>query len=103
MDFSLEALKALPGAAGSVVSALFIKDVWPRRIAMVLAGTALAYYVTPWLRKMVDLDAGAAGFLLGLTGMLFVAKIFAIWEALELGVIARDFIRQILRLPPKEQ
>ena len=102
-DIHPEVMKAVPGAAGSLVSMLFIKETWPRRIALFLAGAALSFYGTPWLQKVVALDAGFAGFLLGMTGMAVIAKLFAAWDSLELGSMLRDFLRQLFRLPPKEQ
>ena len=101
--FSPEVLKALPGAAGSLVSILFVRDVtWPRRIGMFIGGAALAYWGSPWAAKWAQLDAGFAGFLLGLLGMRIVAKLMDGWDTFELGTLLRDWLRQLLRLPPKE-
>lgn len=96
-----EALRILPGAAGAAVSLLWVRDVnWPRRIGMFLGGATLAYWGTPWAAKWAQLDAGFAGFLLGLLGMHLVAKVIDVWVTFELGAILRDWLRQILRLPP---
>jgi len=101
-DIPPEVMKVLPGAAGSFVSMLFIKDTWPRRIAMFLAGGALSYFGTPWAVKFVGLDAGFAGFLLGLFGMAIVARVFEAWQTFDLGAILLEWIRKILGLPAKE-
>jgi len=95
-----EMMKAVPGAAGSLVSLLFMKEAWPRRVAMFLAGSALSYYGTPWVRRLVDLDAGFAGFLLGMLGMIVVSGLVKAWEGIGLTEMLRDLVRQLLRLPP---
>ncbi len=41
------------------------------------------------------------GFLLGLFGMAVVASVFLGWEKLDVSIILRDALRQLLRLPPK--
>src|SRR4051812_25481355 len=100
-DLPPEITKALPGAAGSLVSMLFIRDVaWPRRIGMFIGGAALAYWGAPWAAAWAQLDKGFAGFVLGLLGMRLVTKVFEAWDALELGSLLRDWLRQLLRLPP---
>jgi hypothetical protein len=102
-DIPPEFLKAVPGAAGSFVSMLFLRDSWPRRIALFLAGAVLAYYGTPWAVAFVGLDPGFAGFLLGLFGMAVIARMFESWEELEFTSIVRDWVRKVLGLPAKEE
>lgn len=97
-----EIMKAAPGAAGSFVSMLFMKADWKRRIALFLAGAALAFYGTPWVSANVIRDAGFAGFLLGCFGMAIVARLWEAWDGLELTSILRDAIRKLLGLPAKE-
>lgn len=94
--------RVFPGALGSLVSMLFIKDTPVRRLGMFAAGATLAYFATPWTMKALDLDAGFTGFLLGLFGMVVVSKAFETWHALELTTILRDFLRKIFGLAPKE-
>lgn len=97
-----DVLKAVPGAVGSAASMLFIKDTWPRRIATFIAGAALAYWGSPWAAKFTGLDAGFAGFLLGLFGMAAVAKLFETWEKFELTALFTEALRKLLGLPAKE-
>lgn len=101
-NFPPELAKAVPGVAGSLVSMLFIKDTWPRRVAMFCAGSALSIFGSAWVTKFSGLDAGFSGFILGLFGMAIVAKFFQTWETFELSVILRDWVRKLLGLPPKE-
>jgi len=101
-DINPEVMKAVPGAVGSIASMLFIKDTWPRRAAMFIAGASLAYWGSPWASKFTGLDAGFAGFLLGLFGMAAVAKLFQTWSELELGALFTEALRKLFGLPPKE-
>lgn len=94
--------RTFPGALGSLVSMLFIRDTPVRRLGMFAAGAALAYFATPWTMKALDLDAGFTGFLLGLFGMVAVSKAFETWQALEWTAIVRDFLRKLFGLPPKD-
>ncbi len=87
---------------GSLVSMLFIVDTWPRKIVMFLAGSGFALYGTPDASRITGLANGLAGFLLGLFGMAVVASVFIGWQKLDMSIILRDALRQILRLPPKE-
>ena len=101
-DLNPEVMKAVPGAAGSLVSMLFIKDNLPRRFGMFVGGSLLAYYFTPWLSPKVSIPDGMAGFVLGLLGMLAVSKAVDTWNALLLSSMLEDLLRMVFRLPPKE-
>jgi hypothetical protein len=105
MDFRIadhpEVARFLPGVAGALVSMIFIREHWLRRLAMFAAGAALAIYGTPWAARVSNLDPGFAGFLLGMFGMALVAKVFDAWSDLELTIILRDALRKVLGLPPK--
>ena len=97
-----EVVKTAPGVVGSLVSMLFIKEPIVRRLAMFLAGAALARFGTPWLARLSGLDEGFAGFMLGLFGMAVIAKMFQAWETFELSLILRDWMRKVLGLPARE-
>ena len=102
-DLNTDALKAIPGVIGSLVSMLFVKeDSWPRRILMWLGGAAFAYYGTPWVAPKVAIPEGLSGFLVGLTGMFVVAKSVEAWNGLALAPLLEQLLRTVLRLPPKE-
>jgi hypothetical protein len=101
-DLDPEVMKAVPGAVGSAVSMLLIKDPWPRRIAMFFAGAAFGYWGLPWASKFTGLDSGFAGFLLGLFGMAAVVKLFETWEKFELTALFSEWLRKLLGLPAKE-
>lgn len=101
-DFHPEVMKVIPGVFGSIVSMLFVEDTWPRRILMWLGGAALAYYFTPWLAPKVSIPEGMSGFLLGLTGMFVVARTVDAVKAIMLAPLIEQWIRILLRLPPKE-
>lgn len=80
---------------------LFIKDTWPRRFAMLIAGIFMAWFLAPYLTKHTSLDEGVSGFLLGLFAMSVVAKTFDTWQHFDLGSILGEAIRKWLGLPPK--
>lgn len=92
--------RVFPGALGSLVSMLFVRDTWLRRAGMFAAGCALAYFGTPWVAKASDLDRGFTGFLLGLFGMAVVGKIFETLRDLEPATFIRDWLRKRAGLPP---
>ena len=73
-----------------------------KKLVMVLSGSAIANFGADAVSKWSGLDAGFAGFLLGLFGMSMVAKIFDTWRVFEIGPIAAEFVRSKLGLPPKK-
>ena len=98
-----QATEAVPGVLGSLVASLFFHQAtWPRRFGMFLAGSAIAHYGGPWAAERAGLDLSFAGFLLGLFGMAFVEKVYAIWDDFDLGSLLRDAVRKKLGLAPKE-
>ncbi len=101
-DLPPEVAKAAPGAVGSLAAMLWLKDSWPRRMSMFVAGAALSRFGTEDVSRIVGLSPGFTGFLLGLFGMAVTAKTFETWQALELGSILRDWLRKMAGLPAKE-
>lgn len=99
--FSPELSKAIPGVVGSVGALIWIKGPLPRRIAMVVLGSAASYYATPHLATTFSMGEGLSGFLIGLFGMSVVDSIFKTWQELGLTEITREFIRKRLGLAPK--
>lgn len=94
-------VKSLPGFIGSLVSLLFVQEAsLIRRLAMVAGGAAFSHFGTPWASKFSDLDAGFAGFLLGLFGMVIVGRLFETFVAVEIALTLRDWIRKMLGLSP---
>lgn len=105
IDIPPEARDALPGVAGAVISALFLKGPWRLIGGMVCGGAALAFYVAPVLAAWFSAPkaAGALGFLLGLFGMAVVAKVHEAIQAFAAGDIGKallDKFRQLLGVAP---
>jgi hypothetical protein len=96
MDDPSSIAKHVAGPLGAISALFWIKDTWPRRIAMVGIGCALSYYAAPSLSDWAHVPGGLAGYLLGLFGMATVNKVFTTWDALDLGVILRRFISKRL-------
>lgn len=105
IDIPPEARDALPGVAGAVISALFLKGPWRLIGGMVCGGAALAFYVAPVLAAWFAAPkaAGALGFLLGLFGMAVVAKIheaIQTFAAGDLGAAVLAWFRKLLGVAP---
>jgi hypothetical protein len=95
MDLPPDLVKHAAGPAGALSALLFMSGVpWPRRIGMVAAGSLLAYYGTGTVASFAGLPEGLAGYLLGLFGMAAVAKVFATWDALDLGSLLRKWLHK---------
>lgn len=88
-----ELAKLAPGFIGSVGAMLWIKGTWPRRIALVVLGSATSYYASPYFVARMGMDHGLAGLLVGLFGMSVVDSVFNTWN---------EWLRVKLGLPPKE-
>lgn len=100
MDLPTDIAKHAAGPLGAVTALLFMGGVpWPRRIGMVAAGSVLAYYGAPGVAAYAGLPDGLAGYLLGLFGMAAVSKVYATWDALELGVLLRRALAKRLGVP----
>ena len=94
--------KILPGIIGSLGALLWIKGSWPRRIAMMVLGSAASYYGAPHVSGLFGMEEGLSGFLVGLFGMSVVDSLFKTWQELGITFILREFIRTRLGLPTKE-
>jgi hypothetical protein len=95
--------KHAAGPLGAISAMLVMNDTWPRRIAMFVPSVALSYYGGDWIAEQVGLPASLAGFLVGLLGMAFIAKILDTWDALDLGSLIKRWITKLLGLPPEEK
>lgn len=105
IDIPPEARDALPGVAGAVISALFLKGPWRLIGGMTLSGVALAFYVAPAMADWFSAPkaVGVLGFGLGLFGMAIVAKIHEAIYAFAAGDIGKallDKFRQLLGVAP---
>lgn len=99
-DVPPEVTKVAPGAIGAFFSLLWIKEAWPRKVVMFLAGAALSRFGNANVSAWSGLDVGFTGFLLGLFGMSIVAKMFEVWQKFDLGAILSEWLRKILGLAP---
>jgi hypothetical protein len=103
MDMHPEVTKAVPGVLGSISAVLLMRAEWKTSAAIVLPGSALAYYGGAWVGNLVGMPETLAGYLVGLGGMAFMAKVIETWQKFDLGAILGDFIRKVLGLPPKQE
>lgn len=103
LDEAHSIAKHAAGPIGAVSAMLVMHDTWPRRFAMFVPSVALSYYGGDWIAGQVNIPASLAGFLVGLLGMAFIAKILDTWDALDLGTLLKRWISKLLGLPPEEQ
>lgn len=102
-----EVRTAGPGVAGSLLALLFLRRPKLMLAGMFLGGCVLSYIATPWLTAYLEVGAkgeGLVGFLLGLFGMTTVAKLYDLFESIdvrEIWIALRDFLRKRLGLEDK--
>nr|WP_297388287.1 hypothetical protein [uncultured Roseateles sp.] len=82
------------GSAGSLLALLFLKEAWPRNLAMFFGGAAASWFGAEPVAVWLGLTSGFVGFLLGLFSMAIVSKLFETWRTLELGTIISDALRR---------
>jgi hypothetical protein len=97
-DLPPELGKLIAAPIGAVTSMLFMKEAWPRRIAMAAVSCPLAWYASPTMSELLHIPEGFSGWLLGAFGVLVVRGIFEVkWAA-----TIEEWLRARLGLPTKE-
>lgn len=98
-DFQPEAGRFSASFLGSLVALRWLPgNCWVKG-QMLLAGTALSWYVTEPLAKWANMNMGTTGFFLGVFGMALVAKVFEVLEKAPLIQIFLEWLRKFLGLP----
>lgn len=95
--------RAIAGILGSFTALYFFKNkAWAALTVMFIGGLTLSYYATPFVVHLSSnaLDPGLAGYLLGLFGMTVTASVFSAWSSLNFSLLANDWLRNFLHLPP---
>ncbi|HJY06548.1 MAG TPA: hypothetical protein VJ323_09530 [Bryobacteraceae bacterium] len=100
---SNELWKSLPGMVGALTALLLSRDVWVRKIPLFIVGSVAARFGNHDAARILGLDEGFAGFLLGVFGMAVLAKVFDVWTGLDLGPMLKEWLRSVLHLPPQEE
>jgi uncharacterized membrane protein YfcA len=98
-DWMSHVEKLLPGAMGSVGAMLWVQGTWKRKLGLLAFGTAVTYYVGPWVAHETDIPETVAGLMVGLFGISIVDSLFRAWQDLALSSLVREFIRARLGLP----
>jgi len=75
--------KHAPGVLGSLTAMFLVKDTWPRRIGLFVAGVAAAYYGGGWTANQFGADPELAGYLVGLFSMGIAAKAYETLESIQ--------------------
>lgn len=100
---NLDFPKLIAGTLGSFTALYFFKNkAIAALVVMFIGGLALSYYATPSVVHLSGnvIDPGLAGYLLGLFGMTVAASVFSAWASLNFSVLANDWLRGFLHLPP---
>lgn len=102
-------LKTLvPGALGSALAAVFIKDHWGLKIIKAIGGCAVAFYGTHPVATYFSWNdyQGLVGLLVGLFAMSIIAKLWEIVDGIQAREVfgtLRDWVRSKAGLPAKEE
>lgn len=86
---------------GSLVSLRWLPGSCWQKLHMLLAGTALSWYLTGPLAAWAGMNEGTTGFFLGVFGMTLIAKIFELIAATQVADLFIEWLRKFLNLPAK--
>ena len=100
-DFFPELTKFTASLIGSLVSLKWLPGSCWQKLHMLLAGTALSWYLTEPLAVWAVMNEGTTGFFLGVFGMTLVAKIFEMIAATRVADLFSEWLRKFLNLPAK--
>lgn len=88
--------KVIPAALGAMVSLRFVQGTLAERALMAAGGVSLAYYATPvsseFLRLGTSEGVGLVGFVIGLFGMVLVAKVYEAVQGIDAKAVATDLV-----------
>lgn len=96
MDFPPNFENHAAGPIGAAIALLWTKAGWRRSVALLLGGSAVAYYAAPYAAGVLGMPEGLTGLLLGLVSMSVAAKLFETWDRLDLVQWAADLRRKWL-------
>lgn len=99
-DIPPEASKFSAGFVGSLVSLRWLPGTVLQRIQMLAAGTAVSWFAADPIAKWSGMNAGTAGFFLGVFGMAVVDKIFTAISTSPLAATFNEWLRKTIGLPP---
>lgn len=93
----------VPGAIGSLGAALVMvaRGKWRLGVALLLPGTAGAWYAAPVVAKAFSAPGELTGFLIGIFGMFFFVKIIDELDRFEATRLLHRWIAKILGLSPE--
>lgn len=94
-------LPKVPGIIGSLGAMLWIQGSWPRKVAMLVLGTAASAYGTADFAAIAGITEGLAGFIVGLFSMTAADWLFRAWDTFLLGPLLNEWARKKLGIPPK--
>jgi len=85
MEIPPEVVQAAPGAIGSGIALRWLEGTWGLKLSTWVGGSAISYYVGPWIAWMMDIThAGAISFIglaVGLFVMICAGKVYEMIKA----------------------
>lgn len=84
------------GPIGAALALLWTKAGWQRSIALLVGGSAAAYYGAPYAAGILGMPEGLTGLLMGLVSMSVAGKLFETWDKLDLVQWAADLRKRWL-------
>lgn len=94
-DIPPELIKAIPGTIGSIVALRWISGTPLQRIASVVGGVSASWYAGEHVAQWLEVNAGLAGFLLGLFGMAIAAKCFELLAQVNAPAVLDRILRRM--------
>jgi len=97
IDLDPETVKqTAPGLFGALGAIWFLRGSWPVRVGLAVPGCALSYFAADEISRVSGMPPGLSGFLVGLLGMVFVAKVVETWQGLDLSAIIKRWLQKRL-------
>lgn len=84
------------GPLGAALALLWTKAGWRRSIALLIGGSAVAWYGGGYAADYLGAPEGLTGFVLGLVSMAIVGKLFETWDRIDLVQWAADLRKKWL-------
>jgi len=94
--------KHAAGPIGAATALFFLKGTWRTYAGAFLGGWAMARYIAPVVHDVFPrLGPETSGFVVGLTGVIVVKKLFDTWEQFDAGTLLKEWARGKLKLDNK--
>ena len=79
------------GPIGAAIALIFTKEGWRRSVALLIGGSAVAYYASAFVSNLLGMPEGLTGLLLGFVSMALAAKLLETIGRIDFVQWALDF------------